>query len=577
MQVALTGASGFIGSHIARALHAAGHRVTALVRPTSEQRHVADVVDRFDDHHVAQLGDRWLQPNHADYITIHGATNRLQIAAPPALFDHHTPALLRHRYGQRFEAVFSVEASMESSFHFVFGAEDQDHFSDILITLMDIGGNDRVVNIEGGGKVLDGAFRQPVTGSGDPAAAATVTDTIWVRVHSDGSDVTAEIIVGGGEPTDWSNPDTTWTKSNFGHQGGMIGFRQSSPPFGGIAFIDRLTVRTDTNDDGTYDTTDLVETFELDGSGFHAQDMAHDAAGNLTYDGLHGYTYDAWNRLVAIHRAHRDPDNNDALEFGADVEAYRYDGLGRRITRELTHAPRPIHKEYVYAGQSVVHVRMSNTFPVRQMIWAGTFGTGYIDELIQVGMGNPIDLGFYSIDEFFWPVLNANFNVMAIVDEDGLLVERYEYTPYGQRQIYRSAGIHDPHAMSPRALSPQWEWTGFFPTTWNYTINPVGHQGLFHDGTGSATGGGVAGGGLIQQGGGRVWHAALGQHLQRTVLSGGSNLYRTARFSSAQAGSSRGNCEPYRPGYIAGGPDDPHYYQGHPISARITQLRFRVL
>lgn len=63
-----------------------------------------------------------------------------------------------------------------------------------------------------------------------------------------------------------------------------------------------------------------------------------------------------------------------------------------------------------------------------------------------------------------------------------------------------------------------------------------------------------------------MWHAALGQHLQRTVLSGGSNLYRTARFSSAQAGSSRGNCEPYRPGYIAGGPDDPHYYQGHPIS-----------
>src|SRR3954451_14400561 len=44
MLVALTGASGFIGSFTARALHGAGHRVRALVRATSRREHIAPYV-----------------------------------------------------------------------------------------------------------------------------------------------------------------------------------------------------------------------------------------------------------------------------------------------------------------------------------------------------------------------------------------------------------------------------------------------------------------------------------------------------------------------------------------------------
>ena len=47
MLVALTGASGFIGSYTARALHRAGHTVRALVRPTSRREHIADAVAEF--------------------------------------------------------------------------------------------------------------------------------------------------------------------------------------------------------------------------------------------------------------------------------------------------------------------------------------------------------------------------------------------------------------------------------------------------------------------------------------------------------------------------------------------------
>ncbi|HWB20144.1 MAG TPA: NAD(P)-dependent oxidoreductase [Phycisphaerales bacterium] len=47
MRIALTGASGFIGSVIARRAHAADHQVTALVRPTSRMDHIRPFVDRF--------------------------------------------------------------------------------------------------------------------------------------------------------------------------------------------------------------------------------------------------------------------------------------------------------------------------------------------------------------------------------------------------------------------------------------------------------------------------------------------------------------------------------------------------
>lgn len=47
MLVAITGASGFIGSYAAKALKSHGHRVRAMVRRTSRRDHIADVVDEW--------------------------------------------------------------------------------------------------------------------------------------------------------------------------------------------------------------------------------------------------------------------------------------------------------------------------------------------------------------------------------------------------------------------------------------------------------------------------------------------------------------------------------------------------
>lgn len=47
MIVALTGASGFIGAAVARRLAGAGHRVVALVRPTSSRAHIDPFISRY--------------------------------------------------------------------------------------------------------------------------------------------------------------------------------------------------------------------------------------------------------------------------------------------------------------------------------------------------------------------------------------------------------------------------------------------------------------------------------------------------------------------------------------------------
>ena len=57
MKVLLTGATGFIGSHLARRLVASGVEVTAIVRPSTSRWRIADIVDAMDVIEC-DLGDR---------------------------------------------------------------------------------------------------------------------------------------------------------------------------------------------------------------------------------------------------------------------------------------------------------------------------------------------------------------------------------------------------------------------------------------------------------------------------------------------------------------------------------------
>jgi len=91
---------------------------------------------------------------------------------------------------------------------------------------------------------------------------------------------------------------------------------------------------------------------------------------------------------------------------------------------------------------------------------------------------DPDDVAEDDCETAYFALHNTHYNVMALVDDAGELVERYEYTPYGQRTVYTSSGVNDPLAMSPIRMSARVEVAG---ADQPYGLNPFGHQGLHHD------------------------------------------------------------------------------------------------
>ena len=66
----------------------------------------------------------------------------------------------------------------------------------------------------------------------------------------------------------------------------------------GTLQVDDFTLRTDRDGNGTYEATELVETFTVDSGGYAEEAPTHDGAGNMTYDGVFAYGYDAWSRMT---------------------------------------------------------------------------------------------------------------------------------------------------------------------------------------------------------------------------------------------------------------------------------------
>jgi RHS repeat-associated protein len=198
------------------------------------------------------------------------------------------------------------------------------------------------------------------------------------------------------------------------------------------------------------------------------------------------------------------------------VAEMRYDGRGRRISKAVRNSVEldgTYH--YYYDGDSLVEVRNGSDQWIRGLVW----GLQYIDELIQVATE---PFGFVppgAQPGRHWAMQDSNWNVLGVVDYQGVLVERYEYTPYGERRVFRSAGADDPglHAsfgMSRRVV------TGYGQQP--FGICDIGHQGLMHDEEL----------GLVYNRA-RMLHPTLGRFIQRDPLGyvDGMGLYEYVRSS----------------------------------------------
>jgi RHS repeat-associated protein len=164
-------------------------------------------------------------------------------------------------------------------------------------------------------------------------------------------------------------------------------------------------------------------------------DFKYDAAGNLKDDTVFHYRYDEENRLKAVFISVVDPLTGNRVA-GVAIARYKYDALGRRILKRLLNADGStlLVTRFYYDGDRVVEERTgTQNLPSRQYIWGN-----YVDELL---VNDPVDaFGNVVLANRLYALQNSTYSVHALVNDLGAVVERYDYTPYGEVTVLTSAG-----------------------------------------------------------------------------------------------------------------------------------------
>jgi hypothetical protein len=167
------------------------------------------------------------------------------------------------------------------------------------------------------------------------------------------------------------------------------------------------------------------------------------------------YQYDPWNRLVEVNQAGSliyDPDNpstddfdddgkihpnetnNPVHEIGDLVVRFQYDGLGRLMLAKKVHSGSPPNpsftkEHYYYDGvRRLQEVLQTPSTPTDQFITQHeyVYGPDYVDEFVLETYRDSGDN-----QQPLYILQDANFNVMALLDNQGAVVEQYQWEPYG--------------------------------------------------------------------------------------------------------------------------------------------------
>ena len=143
--------------------------------------------------------------------------------------------------------------------------------------------------------------------------------------------------------------------------------------------------------------------------------LTWDAAGDLTSDGTLTYVWGPRGTL-------------DTVKQGSTVKGfYGYDALGRRALKTVG----SLKTISIFDGWQCVYQRVTGSGT--DTTKAFTFGN-YVDEPVTMirKWGSSTDTAWY--------LQGGNYNVEALTDRTGTVVERYEYTPYGKPTIYTGVG-----------------------------------------------------------------------------------------------------------------------------------------
>ena len=203
--------------------------------------------------------------------------------------------------------------------------------------------------------------------------------------------------------------------------------------------------------------------------------MAHDLAGNMTklskpgnWSDHYCTVYDAWNRLVEVRAS-----DNSTL-----VAQYQYDGRNFRTVKK-TYAGGSLSetRHFYYNGSwQVLEERLESGGTIASTAYSqNVWGMRYIDDLI---FRERDTTGSGVLDEHYYALQDANWNVVALAAADGSVAERFTYTAYGSPTFLDMSFI----VRSPNASSYSWDalYTGrqYDPETglYHYRNRPYGAE-----------------------------------------------------------------------------------------------------
>jgi len=238
-----------------------------------------------------------------------------------------------------------------------------------------------------------------------------------------------------------------------------------------------------------------------------------------------------------------------------------YDGLGRRVKKAVQDCGDwNATYEYYCDSAAMVEMRDDSEDVLKQYVWGQT----YVDELVQIAVNHdPTDAEEDDCESEYYALQDANYNVLGLVDaDDGDLAERYEYTPYGQRTVFKSAGSDDALCMAALMESQRVEVSS---VAQSYGLCDVGHQGLLHD---KETG-------LIHNRA-RTVHPRLGRFLQRDPLEyvDGMSLYEYVGSAPLGFVDPSGAEVKHHGGWCSGW-GDTNYWTSYDFEDTLNDLRKR--
>jgi RHS repeat-associated protein len=152
----------------------------------------------------------------------------------------------------------------------------------------------------------------------------------------------------------------------------------------------------------------------------------YDANGNLTVLGVDATTqnilgYDYRNLMVQRTQVVTEqPPSGPSVE--EVLSQYEYDALGRRISKTVG----TVATRYVYDGWRVIEEYSESGLLQGSYVYGN-----YLDEVLTLKRGSE---EFYFHTDDLW-------NTVALTDEDGEVIERYDYGDYGQPEFYAPDGL----------------------------------------------------------------------------------------------------------------------------------------